>query len=167
MGRGRIRRGMDIAIQITEESDWTKITYIGPINEESEVHLSQLLGRLGKRCVFNFKQVEYVNSCGVRGWINFMREAEKGREMMFEECTSEIVMQINMIPSFRGSAKVKSVFASYVCDACQNHEQVLFVQGKNLPENGDVTIEPRNCGECGEEMEMEELEDEFFAFTAA
>lgn len=158
---------MDIAIQITEEGDWTKVTYIGPINEESEVHLSQLLSRLGKRCLFNFKQVEYVNSCGVRGWINFMREAEKGRDVVFEECTSEIVMQINMIPSFRGSAKVKSVYASYVCDNCQHHDQVLFEKGKNLPADGDVVLDPRTCTKCGTDMEMEELEDEFFAFTAA
>jgi anti-anti-sigma regulatory factor len=158
---------MDISIQVTDEADGTKVKYIGPINEEAEVHLLQLAGRLGKHCVINFRQVELVNSCGVRCWINFMRDAEReaGREIIFEECTSEIVMQINMIPSFRGSALVKSVYASFVCDNCNSQEMVLFEQGKNMPQ-GNASAEAQVCKSCGSAMEMEELEDEFFAFNA-
>lgn len=158
---------MDVNIKVSEEGEWTRVTYQGPINEEAEVHLSQLIARLGRRCIFNLKQVEYVNSCGIRGWINFLREAQKGREMIYEECTAEIVAQMNMIPSFRGTAKVRSVFATYICDSCQSEEQVLFVEGKNLPVNGEFDVEPVNCKKCGSKMDMEEPEEEFFQFTAA
>lgn len=158
---------MQIAINITQKDGWDLVQYIGPINEEAEVHLSQIVPRLGDKVKINFRQVEYVNSCGVRGWVNFMREAQKDRQVVFAECTSEIVMQINMIPSFRGQASIESVYGSYSCDSCGNQQNVLFENGKNLPASEDDDVSAPNCGKCGEEMEMEELEEEFFAFVAA
>jgi anti-anti-sigma regulatory factor len=158
---------MEITIQVTQKNGTDFINYIGPINEEAEVHLARLLETVGKQCVINFRQVEYVNSCGVRAWINFMRELEKSRQIVFEECPSEIVMQINMIPSFRGKAKVKSVYGSYACGECGETKSQLFEAGKNLPQKESDQLPPVVCGKCGSEMELEELEDEFFAFSMA
>lgn len=95
---------MAINIQISQAGEWQKMTYIGLINEDSEIHLPPLLQSLGKNVIVNFKQVESVNSCGVRAWITFMRDLEKGRTVVFEECTPEIISQINMIPNFKGKA---------------------------------------------------------------
>ena len=104
---------MQVNIQITQQSGTEHIFYTGPINEDSELHLNSLLKQVGQNCVFNFRNVTMVNSCGVRAWINFMREFEKGRTVMFEECTPEIVLQINMIPSFKGQARINSVYGQY------------------------------------------------------
>ncbi len=158
---------MDITLQLINKDGVDHIHYVGPINEEAEVHLAQVQSKVGAKVVVNFKQVEYINSCGVRAWINFMRELEKNRQVTFEECTSEIVMQMNMIPSFRGNAKVKSVYAAYDCENCGNKENKLFEAGKNLPEDGNFEFPPVHCSKCKHEMEMEELEDEYFAFLEA
>ena len=159
---------MGINIQLIQKDDSDLIEYIGPIDAEAEVHLAQLLPKLGKNLVFNFRQVESVNSCGVRSWINFMRELEKEeRNIKFEECTSEIVMQINMIPSFKGKAHIASVYGGYVCDECGHEESVLFTEGKNLPEDPDDELPSVTCSQCGSEMELEEMEEEYFAFLAA
>lgn len=158
---------MDGKIQFEQKQGWDVMRYIGPINEEAEVHLAQALPRLSSKLIINFKQVASINSCGVRAWINFMREAGKGREIVFEECTPETVMQINMIPSFKGSAKVRSVYASYRCGNCSHQQEVLFEQGKNLPSASDDDISEQKCPKCGSGMEMEEMEDEFFAFVDA
>ena len=158
---------MSIAINIAKEGDWEVVTYTGPINEEAEVHLNRVLESLGPKVKINFKQVSMVNSCGVRSWVNFMRDAEVDREITYRECTSEIVMQINMIPSFRGKSDIESVYGSYSCDSCNTNQDILFESGKNMPSSEDDEIEPPKCQQCGEEMEMEELEEEFFAFVAA
>ena len=157
---------MDISIQLSQKDGADLVRYIGPINEEAEVHLAQLLPKLGKKCIFNLSQVAYVNSCGVRSWINFVREADKDREIIFEECTSEIVMQINMIPSFKGKARIKSVYASFACEKCNSEANVLFEAGKNMPESADFELAEQKCKKCGSAMEMEELEDEFFGFLS-
>ena len=159
---------MEISIQLAQQNGKDYVKYNGPINEEAEVHLTRLIETLGNNVVFNFRNVEYVNSCGVRAWINFMRELEKGRSVTFEECTPEIVMQMNMIPSFKSSASVFSVYASYHCDNCDNRQFEIFVNGKNLPVSEDAQLPPINCKKCGtKNIEMEELEDEFFAFARA
>jgi anti-anti-sigma regulatory factor/DNA-directed RNA polymerase subunit RPC12/RpoP len=158
---------MSIAIDIQKEGDWDIVSYRGPINEESEVHLNKILQTLGPKVRVNFSQVSMVNSCGVRSWVNFMREAEQGREISYTECTSEIVMQINMIPSFRGRSDIESVYGSYTCENCGHNQNILFEKGRNMPASEDDEVDPPACPKCNEEMEMEELEEEFFAFVAA
>jgi anti-anti-sigma regulatory factor len=157
---------MEISIDLQQKDNCDYVRYTGPINEEAEVYLTQLLARLGSKVIINLGNVKYVNSCGVRGWINFMRELDETREVVLEECTSEIVMQINMIPSFKGKAKVKSVYAAYECDSCGHEMNVLFEEGKNLPTSPEDQIAPTLCPQCQSPMEMLELEEEFFSFLA-
>lgn len=158
---------MGINLQISREGDWEKLTYIGPINEDSEVHLPPLLATLGPKVIVNFRQVENVNSCGVRAWITFMRDLERGRQIIFEECTPEIVSQINMIPNFKGKANVQSVYGSYTCNSCGNHQFHLFTRGQNLPATSGDGIEDVKCTKCSGKCELDELEEEYFAWLDA
>ena len=159
---------MSISIQIVQRDGWDLIGYAGPIDAEAEVHLTQLLPKLGNHVVFNFRNTGSVNSCGVRSWINFMRELQKTpRQIVFQECTGDIVMQINMIPSFKGTANIQSVYGAYVCDGCGHEDTVLFEAGKTLPASPDVELPARPCPECGAQMELAEMEEEYFAFLAA
>ena len=112
---------MAISLHIEKKGQWEQLLYTGPINEDTEVHLMPMIKTLGPNVIINFRKVESVNSCGVRAWINFIREAQKGRKLIYEECTPEIVSQINMIPNFRGIAHIKSVYASFACDSCEHH----------------------------------------------
>lgn len=155
---------MSITLQISRNGEWEKLTYIGAINEDSEVHLPPLLQSLGQKVIVNFRQVENVNSCGVRAWITFMRDLEKGRSIIFEECTPEIVSQINMIPNFKGKADVQSIYGGYTCPNCGNQQNHLFVKGKNLPTSAGDGAEEVKCSKCGNATELDELEEEFFAW---
>ncbi|NRA66414.1 MAG: hypothetical protein HRU19_18145 [Pseudobacteriovorax sp.] len=156
---------MSISINIVHKDGDDLVEYVGPIDAESEVHLEQLIPKLGEKINFNFKHVESVNSCGVRSWINFMRELEKSdKAITFSECTSEIVMQINMIPSFKGNAEIASVYGDYVCDECGFEKTILFRRGENLPKGIDSELPKIDCEQCKSEMELEELEEEYFAF---
>ena len=158
---------MDIRVEVIHRDGWDVMVYHGPINEESEVYLADIADKVGKKCVVNFRNVNFINSCGVRGWINFMRVLEKDdREIVFEECPSHVVMQINMIPSFKGGAQIRSVFGSYVCENCDKTVDHLFDEN-NFPQDLDQSIDPITCAICEEEMEMDELEEEFFAFLAS
>jgi hypothetical protein len=155
---------MGITSQIAKSGDWEKLSLFGPINEDAEVHLPKLVNTLGKNVIINFKQVESVNSCGVRAWITFMRELEKGRNLVFEECTPEIVSQINMIPNFRGKAVVQSVYASYTCPTCSHQQKHLFIKGSNMPASSDDGGGTVACSKCSKPTEMDEIEEEFFAW---
>ena len=155
---------MEITFTIENKGDFDQVNFAGDINEDAEIHLTKLLDTLKDKVVFNLRAISSVNSCGVRAWINFIREAEQNRTLTFEECTPEIVSQINMIPNFRGTAQVKSVYASYACDSCDNEQLKLFEKGRNLPSSSEDEIEELKCPKCGELMEMDELEEEFFSW---
>lgn len=158
---------MQISINIEKKADWERLLYSGPINEDTEVHLAPFVTSLGTNVLVNFRKVEFVNSCGVRAWINFLRELEKNRKIVFEECTPEIVSQINMIPNFKGNAQVHSVYASYSCPSCGHQQWKLFERGKNLPNSSSDEIPQPGCEKCKTQMEMEEFEEEFFAWVDA
>ena len=158
---------MDISISITQRGKWDYVQYSGPIIVEAEVYLSQLLPSIESDVVINLAHVNYINSCGVRGWINFMRELDTGRRIVLEECTPEIVMQINMIPSFKGKAEIRSVYASYFCDACGHETNVLFEKNKNMPTSPETQLPMVICPNCRATMEMQELEEDFFAFMGS
>lgn len=114
---------------------------------------------LGKDLVLNFKEVTSINSLGIRGWVNFMKDMS-GANMAYEECPPVIVRQFNMVPSFLAHAKVLSVYVPYVCDSSGEEKLVLYQSNQfgQVPE----TIP---CEECEEgEMEIDSHPKQYFAF---
>ena len=158
---------MDLNLRIENRDDRELVYFNGQINEDAEVVLGNLKAKLGSQCIFNFKDIKSINSCGVRAWINFMRDIEAGRRIAFEECPPEVVSQINMIPNFKGKAEIRSVYASYSCENCDHQKWQLFEKGKNLPQKLVSELPQVRCPKCQEVMEMEELEDEFFGWLDA
>lgn len=158
---------MTLVYQFEAAGEWQRCYFAGVINEDSETTLAALAAQVPQKVVFNFRRVESINSCGVRAWISFIRQIGAGREVAFEECTPEIVSQINMIPNFRADSRILSVYASYTCGQCNNHRNELFQEGRNLPTEVGASLEPVKCDKCGAAMEMDEIEEEFFAWLAA
>ena len=50
------------------------VRYIGPMNEDTGVVLASLLKDAEASVTFNFREVNYVNSNGIRNWIIFLRD---------------------------------------------------------------------------------------------
>lgn len=133
----------------------------GIIDEDADFSsLAKLPGPL----VFNFRELSAINSCGIRSWVNFVKEMGKS-PLAFEECPPLVVRQMNMVPSFVGHAKVLSVFVPYVCDNCETEKMVLvnaesFTQGTvNIPE-------AMPCEACKKgEMELDDHPQQYFAFA--
>jgi len=158
---------MQTTFRVVQADGRDTIFISGPINEDAEVQLSKLNEGLGDNITINFKGVTFINSLGVRAWINFIREIE-GRNLIFEECTPEIVNQINMIPNFKGGAQIKSVYGTYFCNSCSETQSFLFEDGSTLPTTEDIEIPEVKCEHCSsDDTEFEEVEDAFFAFSIA
>ena len=152
---------MEYSTTQKQSKQW--IAFKGAINEDSEVQFKELHEKIGnsKECIFNFSEVTNINSLGVRAWVNFLRSLEGGKKIRFKECPPEIIMQINMIPSFLGNAEVESFYVNYLCEICYKKEKKL-VKTARLEQNSiprSPCCQAKNCG-----MQTEELEDEYFAF---
>jgi len=144
----------------TQEGDQTIVRLSGSIDEDAK--FDELMS-LGKKMVFNFKEVTSINSCGIRNWVNFIKELDA--VIYYAECPPVIVRQLNMVPSFKGKADVVSVEIPYVCDACEKEKVVLVHKDKFQGGNVQVS-ELITCDACGkEEMEFDGHPEQYFAFA--
>lgn len=148
---------------IVQQDDGKNVSLVGVINEDSEISFKNLFSELkeAKKIIFNFSQVKSINSLGVRTWVSFLRSLEEGKKILFTECTTDIIMQINMIPSFLGKASVSSFYVNYICEVCNKEEKKLFETATLAPKTYPTAPKCEN-DDCA--MQTEELEDEYFVF---
>ena len=141
------------------------VNLTGTIDENSGKILADLHSKLSAitTCHFDFLGVEAINSLGIRTWINFLRSFEEGRSLLFEECTPDVVNQINMIPRFLGGAAVTSFHARYYCPDCDYEQQQRF----DVSQGYDAIVESSQnlqCDSCKVPLELEGDEDVYFDF---
>lgn len=149
---------------LNQQDDGTMLVALsGVINEDAEVGLQTLKGKLAeaKKIEFNFAGVKSINSLGVRAWVTFLRGIEENRDIFYAECVPDVIMQINMIPSFQDKAVIRSFYTNYICESCDKTQSVLIQTSSLAAKTGPA---PQKCETCGQNTETEELEEEYFAF---
>ncbi len=136
----------------------------GSIDEDSR--LERLAADLKKTAAplrFDLSGVKRINSCGVREWVNFMRSIPKTTDVVLENCAPIVVAQINMISNFAGHAKVASVKAPFVCEACGYEEEATI----NVVPGSRPQFQSRACPKCGKpRLIFDDLEESYFAFMS-
>lgn len=133
----------------------------GVLNEYAD--FSQLLGK-SQPLRLNLKGLQRLNSIGIRNLLKFLSDFGD-RELIYEECPSEFIDQINMIPALMGvkkNCKIKSLFVPLECSACDHEDEVLSeVSALNLAP-GATPTPTHTCSKCGGKMSI--LTDSFFIF---
>ncbi len=144
------------------------ITYLklaGVIDEDNE--LFDLLDQIGPgTVVINLAELERINSCGVRDWVNWLGRIEKkGAKVVLVECSPAIVAQINLVSNFTGNGVVKSFYAPYFCPSC-NLEKVLLIEMEEMKAMDHPKAPVCRCDECDGIMDFDDMEESYFAFVA-
>ena len=141
------------------------IKLTGIIDEDNR--LSELADRLGAgRALIDLGDVERINSCGTRDWVNWIADLEaRGVQPVLVGCSPAIVAQLNLVKNFSGGAIVKSFYVPYHCPDC-DVEKVLLVDVADL---GPPPHEPPacRCDECDCVMDFDDMADSYFAFLSA
>ncbi len=146
-----------------EQGEQLTVILEGDIDENAG--LFDLMPVLNGQVVLDLAGIHRINSAGVREWVNFIRDIEPRIEQLsLAKCSPAIVMQMNMIANFRGSARVTSFFAPLVCPAC-DREQDEFIEATpeivaDLPER----IPDFACAECNTVLELDDIPERYFAF---
>lgn len=140
------------------------VSFSGSFDDQCTRALGELHSKLApsRVCVFNFREVENLNSLGIRSWINFLRSFEEGRQIIFEDCTPDVISQINTLPKFTSHSRIATFFAYYVCDSCGKESEKHYDVSKGY-EAIIADSEQTRC-ECGEIMDLEGDEDIYFEF---
>lgn len=152
-----------MAWRIYERPGEVIVALVGEIDENADfAELGRLLPQTG-RLVFDLGGIGGINSCGVREWVNFVRELDAGLEIALVACSSAIVTQLNMIYNFRGPARVLSFLAPYVCLVCAYEVDQLLKAADHF---SDANRAPPvlSCPVCSGRMEFDELPERYLAF---
>jgi hypothetical protein len=148
--------------RIKERPGFTTVEFFGEIDENAD--FAELRRRLRGSVVFHLAEVRRINSCGVREWVNFVRDLPGVTDLTFTHCSPAIVTQLNMIYNFRGAAKVRSFFAPYVCEGCNNEEEKLLDVQSQFPTGNVSAVPDFKCEQCGAQLEFDDLPERYLSF---
>lgn len=156
---------MPLKIEINPSTE-NKTAYVkisGPMNEDLGIELTTLFDIKGKVFIIDMAGIDYINSIGVRAWVNFIRNFSQGREITFIRCSSDVVDQLNMVPAFLGGSRVQSFFGPFTCPKCTTEKSCLFEGELNIPRLKEKcsTI---MCEDCEEQMNFDEDPADYFGF---
>ena len=149
---------------VQHRGDVSYVKLGGVIDEDNE--LGELVDRIPTgTAVIDLGEIERINSCGVRDWVNWLSKLEtNGTRSVLVECSPAIVAQINLVNNFTGSGVVKSFYVPYFCPEC-DEEKVLLVEATDM---GPPPHEPPTCrcDECDLVMDFDDMPDSYFAFLS-
>src|SRR5580698_2236812 len=147
---------------VQQRGDVSFVKLGGVIDEDNQ--LAELVDNIPQgTAVIDLGEIERINSCGVRDWVNWLSKLEaNGTRSVLVECSPAIVAQINLVNNFTGSGVVKSFYVPYFCPEC-DEEKVLLVEASDM---GPPPHEPPTCrcDECDLVMDFDDMPDSYFAF---
>jgi len=150
------------AVHHRDDVSYVKLT--GVIDEDNE--LADLVDKIPPgTAVIDLGEIERINSCGVRDWVNWLGKLEgNATKVVLVECSPAIVAQINLVNNFTGNGVVKSFYVPYFCPEC-DEEKVLLVEAADM---GPPPHEPPTCrcDECDLVMDFDDMPDSYFAFLS-
>ncbi len=149
---------------VQQRGDVSFVKLGGVIDEDNQ--LAELVDNIPQgTAVIDLGEIERINSCGVRDWVNWLSKLEaNGTRSVLVECSPAIVAQINLVNNFTGSGVVKSFYVPYFCPEC-DEEKVLLVEASDM---GPPPHEPPTCrcDECDLVMDFDDMPDSYFAFLS-
>src|SRR5512143_900586 len=149
---------------VQHRGDVSYVKLGGVIDEDNE--LGDRVDKIPSgTAVIDLGEIERINSCGVRDWVNWLSKIEtNGTRSVLVECSPAIVAQINLVNNFTGNGVVKSFYVPYFCPEC-DEEKVLLVEASDM---GPPPHEPPTCrcDECDLVMDFDDMPDSYFAFLS-
>ena len=141
---------------------YTHLKLKGILDEDNL--LVNLLSQIqGQYLLIDMSEVERINSCGVRDWVNWLNQIQAlGIVVILLRCSPTVISQANMVANFAADAFIHSFFAPYV-DPNTGEDFNKLVLTEDIRKSVPVKA-PKFYSESGEELEFDEFEDSYFAF---
>jgi hypothetical protein len=133
----------------------------GPIEES--VNFEGLVGAVSGELRVITKDVPRINSVGVKAWIKFFQSlTAKGVKLVFSECSTAIVEQVNLISNFTAGGRVESIYVPFACGQCKSELIGLFTCDA-LKASG-LEIPDLQCSKCPGKAVFDDIPEEYLGF---
>ena len=155
---------MTVELRVTREDleDVLMVTFKGVLDEST--YLGKIFDTDKKKISIDTKDVVRINSCGIREWVNAIKDIPSDRQIEFVNTSMPMVKQFNMITNFGGQGKVLSFNAPYYCPKCNEQFKKMIVINDHLESLLDYKAPDFVCSGCGSKLEFDDLEDRYFQF---
>ncbi|MCL2325262.1 MAG: hypothetical protein FWC40_01980 [Proteobacteria bacterium] len=142
---------------------YTYLKLRGVMDEDN--FLSSLLSQIqGRLLLVDLAEIERINSCGVRDWVNWLNQIQAlGLQVILLRCSPAVISQANMVTNFAADAFIHSFFSPYVHPDTGDEQSVLLFT-EDIRQVRPVRA-PKIFSEGGEELEFDEFEESYFAFV--
>jgi len=111
--------------------------------------------------VFDFKELKGINSCGIRSWITMLEKQMSGKKIIYNNCPSILVQQINLVQGLLPTnGLIQSFMAPYFCEKCDKEYSVLI----NAKDINELKAPAASCPQDKSSMEFDAIEKQFFSF---
>jgi CheY-like chemotaxis protein len=158
----------DLALwEVVERRGGVLVMLRGDIVEKTS--FDALLGQLSSLAItFDMAGVRYLNSTGIRRWVEFLERIDSEAQYEFVRCSVAFVTQLGLVSRAVGRGHVVSFMAPYYCEMCDRESQQLLQTKALAGAAGAVPVAPAfDCPQCGSPLEFDELPERFFAFMQA
>jgi CheY-like chemotaxis protein len=158
----------DLALwEVIDKGAVLQVILRGDITEKTD--FETLRAQLGTRnLVFDTSGVRYMNSTGIRKWVEFLEALDPDCAYSFVRCSSGFVMQLSIVARAAGRGRVVSFMAPYRCENCDRESEHLLKASELVGAETGATPAPPgfDCAVCGEPLALDELPERFFAFLS-
>jgi hypothetical protein len=147
---------LECNIQISDDVGHVKLR--GSITEDSV--LDEIKKVKTSTIQFDFKDIEVINSCGIREWIKLLKNNFQLSIIEYINCPVNVVEQIGMVVGFLpANGEVISLFAPYFNPT--SDEEVILLLNKDEFKEGKA---PEKSDASGQLLEFDAFEEEYFSF---
>jgi hypothetical protein len=113
--------------------------------------------------VFDFEKVESINSFGIKGWVQLVRQLS-GSKLTYERCPVVVIESINIVSTFAKGVRIASFYLPLSCRSC-DIETPKLVTREAVSEDFIANINSQfTCGSCERKLEFQDDESVYFEF---
>ena len=148
-------------INVTKETAGSALIVRLSGSIEENVNFEQLIGPPPGELRVNCKGVTRINSVGVKSWIKYFQTLQaKSVKLTFDECSTAIVEQMNLISNFGCGGTVESIYVPFSCGNCKSELLGLFKVEALKKIN--FQIPDLKCSKCGGSAAFDDIPEEYF-----
>ena len=151
--------GRGIKVERTAARGATLVRLTGPLDEQLDP--VELTRGLSGNVIFDLAGVNRVTSFGVKAWFRAMTDL-RADYVCFVRCRPAVVSQFNMVPGFGGSGQVLSLFAPFLCPACEEFVEEEIDLRKNWESVQQLELTAPPCPACGAITEFDDEPEMYF-----
>lgn len=149
-----------VKIEIVDSESTRTLVFDGVIDEDFTY--SQLKCDSSK-FVVDFDNLNGINSCGIREWINFVESLGDSVEIEYNNCPQIVIQQMNMVSGFlTKNAKVIDFYAPYFCEETDEEKMILINASEVI--NGKAPEKTLEMNGDSVELEFDAIEEQYFKF---